>query len=106
MAEFIDHHLLQSPQILWPVTEDEQLVGLATLREVKNIPIEDRPHTVVGQVMCTDLSQLTLPPEIDAGQALLALNLHNTPLAVVEGNQVIGLLSQFDTTKWLLLHQR
>jgi hypothetical protein len=44
--------------------------------------------------------------QMDADQALLALNLHNTPLAVVEGNQVIGLLSQFDTTKWLLLHQR
>ena len=28
------------------------------------------------------------------------------PLAIVEGHRVIGLLSEFDTLKWLLLHQK
>jgi len=31
---------------------------------------------------------------------------HSTPLAIVEGNRVVGLLSQADTVKWLLLHQK
>ena len=43
VAEFIDIHLLQSPQILWPVTEDDQLVGLVTLEEVRGVATEDRP---------------------------------------------------------------
>ncbi len=106
VADFIDRQLLQNPQILWPVTEDGQLVGLATLEDVKDVPIEDRGHTVIGQVMRTDLSRLTLHPDMDANLAMSVLSLHNSPLAVVEGNKVIGLLSQFDASKWLLLHKR
>lgn len=104
VADFIDNYLLQSTQILWPVTEDGALVGLVTLEEVKAIAEEDRTHTIMGQVMQTRLAQLTLPPDTDASQAMSLLNLRNTPLAVVEGPRVIGLLAQADTMKWLLLH--
>jgi Zn-dependent protease len=106
VADFVDNYLLQSPQILWPVTDDGELVGLVTLGEVKGIPTADRPHTILGQIMHTKLSQFTLAPETDANQAMVALTLHNAPLAVVENNKVIGLLSQADTLKWVLLHQR
>jgi Zn-dependent protease len=106
VADFIDNQLLQSPQMLWPVIEEGNLVGLVSLREVKEIPGEDRPHTIIGQVMRTNLSGSTLPPETDANQAMQALNIHATPLAIVEGNKVIGLLSQADTMKWLVMHQR
>ena len=106
VAEFIDAHLLQSPQLLWPVVEDEQLIGLVTLQQVKDIPTQDRAVMTIGQVMRTDLAALSLPPETDANQTLLALNAHDSPLAIVEGHRVIGLLSEFDTLKWLLLHQK
>lgn len=104
VADFVDNYLLQSAQLLWPVTDDDQLVGLATLQEVQKVTAENRPHTIMGQVMRNDLSRLTLAPDLDARQAFLELNLHDTPLAVVEDNRVIGLLSQADTMKWLLLH--
>jgi Zn-dependent protease/predicted transcriptional regulator len=106
VADFIDNYLLQSPQILWPVTDGDELVGLVTLGEVKRIPNADRPDMILGQVMHTKLSQFTLAPETDANQAMVALSRHNAPLAVVENNRVIGLLSQADTMKWLLLHHR
>ncbi len=105
VGEFIDDHLLQSPQLLWPVEEDGRLIGLLTLQQVKGIPLEDRSTTTVGQVMRTDLAALTLHPDTDANQTLLALATHSSPLAVVEGNRVVGLLSQFDAMKWLQLHQ-
>lgn len=106
VGEFIDNHLLQSPQQLWPVLEDDQLIGLVTLQEVKDTPANDRAVVTIGQVMRTDLGALTLPPGADANQALLAVSTHSSPLAIVEGNRVIGLLSQADTVKWLLLHQK
>ena len=105
VADFIDNHLLQSPQILWPVTEDEQLVGLVTLGEVKDIAEAERRQMIMGQVMHTGLSRFTLRPETDANQALLTLSTQGTPLAVVEDNRVVGLLAQADTVKWMLLHQ-
>ena len=106
VGEFIDEHLLQSPQLLWPVVEDEQLIGLVTLQQVKDIPTQDRSVMTIGQVMRTDLGALSLPPETDANQTLLALSTHDSPLAIVEEHRVIGLLSEFDTLKWLLLHQK
>ena len=105
VADFIEQHLLQSPQLLWPVVEDEQLIGLVTLAQVKDTPTKDRATMTVGQVMRTDLAAWTLDPQTDANQTLMAIGTHSSPLAVVEGNRVIGLLSQSDATKWLLLHQ-
>ncbi len=104
--EFIDGHLLQSPQLLWPVVEDDQLIGLVTLDQVKGVPEEDRDVVTLGQVMRTDLGELTLAPDTSANQTLLALVTHSSPLAIVEGKRVVGLLSQFDAMKWLQLHQQ
>lgn len=106
VADFIDNYLLQSSQQLWPVLEDEQLIGLVTLQEVKDTPAQDRDSMTIGQVMRTDLGALSLAPDADANRALLAVSTHSSPLAIVEGNRVIGLLAQADTVKWLLLHQR
>jgi predicted transcriptional regulator len=106
VGEFIDEHLLQSPQLLWPVLEEEELIGLVTLEQVRKVAEEDRDVVTLGQVMRTDLGALTLPPDTGANQTLLALSTHSTPLAVVESRRVVGLLSQFDAMKWLQLHQR
>jgi len=106
VATFLDEQLLQSPQVLWPVTEGGRLVGLVSLAEVKSVPAEQRAGTPVGSIMRTDLGDMTLAPGLDAHRALLALQTHSLPLAVVEGDRVVGLLSEQDAMKWLLLHQR
>jgi predicted transcriptional regulator len=106
VGAFIDDHLLQSPQLLWPVLEDGDLIGLVTLEQVKGVAEEDRDLVTLGQVMRTDLGALTLAPDTNANQTLLALATHSTPLAIVEGKRVVGLLSQFDAMKWLQLHQQ
>lgn len=105
VAEFIDDHLMQSPQLLWPVMEDEQLIGLVTLEEVRKVPGEDRAVTTLGQVMRTDLSARTLEPDADARRVFELLAAGGLPLAVVERGRVIGLLSGADAAKWLVLHQ-
>lgn len=106
VEDFISGHLLQSSQLLWPVVEDEQLLGLITLQQVKDIPTDNRSLATVGQVMRTDLRALTLLPETDANSTLKTLGQHDTPMAVVENSRVIGLLAESDAMKWLLLNQR
>jgi Zn-dependent protease/CBS domain-containing protein len=105
LAEFIDEHLLQSAQQLWPVVEDDAFVGLLTLREVRQVKREDRPVMTVGQIMNTGLSALSIHPDLDATTTMAALDAQQSPLAVVEGGRVIGLISQMDAAKWLLLSQ-
>ena len=103
LSEFIDEHLLQSAQQLWPVVDEGDLVGLLTLQQVRPVNREDRPVTTVGQVMDTRLGAATIDAGTDATTAIAALDRRQAPLAVVEHGRVIGLLSQMDATKWLLL---
>lgn len=103
LSEFIDEHLLQSVQQLWPVVEEGRLVGLITLEEVREVEREERPVTTVGQVMKTRLGGRTIAPDLDATRTLEVLDRQQSPLAVVENDRVVGLISQMDTVKWLLL---
>ena len=105
VAEFIDDFLLKSSQRLWPVTSHERLAGFASLDEIRNVAPDER-HQRLRDVMRTDLPDLTLPADADAMQAMQRLALRTTPMAVVRGDQVVGLLSQEDLMKWLTLHRR
>jgi Zn-dependent protease len=106
VADFVENHLMQSPQLLWPVLEEEHLIGLVTLEEVRKVPPGDREVTPIGQVMRTDLGALTLEPETEARRAFELLDAGGMPRAVVEGGRVLGLLSAADAAKWLVLRQR
>ncbi|PLW68442.1 site-2 protease family protein [Pseudohalioglobus lutimaris] len=106
VADFVENHLMQSSQLLWPVLEDEQLIGLVTLEEVRHIPAGDREVTTLGAVMRKDLAALTLAPGTEARLVLERLGVSGLPLAVVEGGRVLGLLSAADTAKWMALHQQ
>ena len=105
VTEFVEDHLMQSPQLLWPVLEEEQLIGLVTLEEVLKVPTAERDTSTVGQIMRTDLAALTMGPDVDARSALERLSASGVPVAVVEGSRVVGLVSGVDATKWLVLHQ-
>jgi CBS domain-containing protein len=96
---------MQSSQLLWPVLEDEQLIGLVTLEEVRRVAPGDREVTPLGQIMRTDMGALTMRPETEAKQALERLGAAGLPLAVVEGGRVLGLLSAADAAKWMVLRQ-
>ena len=106
VADFVENHLMQSSQLLWPVLEDEQLIGLVTLEEVRHIPAGDREVTTLGAGMRKDLAALTLAPGTEARLVLERLGVSGLPLAVVEGGRVLGLLSAADTAKWMALHQQ
>ena len=103
LSEFVDEHLLQSAQQLWPVVDEGQFIGLLTLLEVRGVNRENRSFTTVGQVMKTRLGTLTIHPDTDATRTMTALDTQQSPLAVVEDGRIIGLISEMDAVKWLFL---
>jgi Zn-dependent protease/predicted transcriptional regulator len=105
LADFVENHLMQSPQLLWPVLEDKQLIGLVTLEDVRKVHAGERASATVGQVMRTDLASHSIHPQEDARRAFEILNTSGLPLAVVEQGRVVGLLAPADAAKWLVLHQ-
>ena len=106
VADFVENHLMQSPQLLWPVLEDERLIGLVTLEDVRSVPPGDRDQATVGQIMQTDVAARTLPPDTEARRAFERLDAGGQPMAVVDGGRCVGLVSAADAAKWLMLHQR
>jgi len=106
VAEFIDHYLLKSSQRLWPVTKDGVLVGFATLEIIQDLAAGERESYRLGDIMHTDIEAMTVEAGADAMQALEGLTLRDTPMAVIRGDEVVGLVSQDDVLKWLTLHQR
>ena len=64
VSDFVNDHLLQSPQVLWPVLADGRLVGFATLEEVKRLSAEERESLRVGDIMRTDLTGSSVHPEM------------------------------------------
>lgn len=106
VVRFIDDFLLKSNQRLWPVTAAGRLVGFASLEIIQDVEAEQRHTLRVGDIMRTDLDELSLPPNADAMKAMERLSLSGGPLAVVRGEEVLGLLAQDDVVKWLALHRR
>jgi Zn-dependent protease/predicted transcriptional regulator len=102
---FVDQHLLQSAQVLWPVLEGGRLIGLVTLEEVKGVPPQERGRVRVREVMRTNLEDWTISPDAPANRAIQLLSTRNAPMAVVEHGKIMGLLAQADAAKWLVLHQ-
>ena len=104
VSDFINDHLLQSPQVLWPVLADGRLVGFVTLEEVKRLSVEERESLRVGDIMQTDLTGMSVHTEMDAAKAIQLLSARSTPLAVVQDDKIVGIFSQADAVKWLALH--
>jgi len=106
VARFIDDYLLKSSQRLWPVTSDGRLVGLASIDTIQDIEQSERGAKRLRHVMRTDLDNLTVVADADAMKAMERMSLGNMPMAVIRGDEVVGLLSQEDMIKWLTLHPR
>ncbi|HSH40900.1 MAG TPA: site-2 protease family protein [Arenicellales bacterium] len=106
VAEFIDDYLLKSSQRLWPVTSDGRLQGFASLEIIQDIESAERGSKRLRDVMRSDLESLTVAADADAMKATERMSYGSLPMAVVRGDEVVGLLSQEDVVKWLTLHPR
>jgi Zn-dependent protease/CBS domain-containing protein len=101
----VDDHLLHSGQRSFPVVEDDRLLGLVCLADVRQVAKEARHRVTAGEIM-TPLSRLaTVAPEERAADALNQLASHAyNQLPVVQGEQLLGLVQREDILKWLALY--
>jgi predicted transcriptional regulator len=106
VGEFIDDYLLRSSQRLWPVTEGGRLAGFASLETIRSIEAADRGRTRLRDAMRTDVDKLTVLANADAMKAMERMTIGSMPMAVLRGDEVVGLLSHEDMVKWLTLHPR
>jgi CBS domain-containing protein len=81
-----------------PITDDEQLVGMITDRDITTRVVAegaDRMQTSVGEVSSRDL--ITVEPDRDLDEALQLMARHQVRrLPVVENGRLVGIVAQAD----------
>lgn len=84
----------------YPVVEAGELLGVVTLSDVHSVPRERRERTEVRSVMTTDL--VTIEPDRPAFDALKVMSGRGYGrLPVVDGGELVGIISRTDVTRAL-----
>lgn len=105
LQDFVDQYLLHSGLRGYVVVQNQQIVGLITPHEVKNVPRDLWPQTSIQAAMLP-LSQVrTVSPETPALQALQMMGRDDiNQLPVVSDGHLEGIFSRTHVVRFLHAH--
>lgn len=102
IEEFVDNYLMQSDNRAFIVFEDENMLGLITIDDVRKLSTELRRTSLVRDVMTPSEKMIVVAPEEDVTDAFDRLQMKDVrQLPVVAGNEIVGLLRRKDIVRWL-----
>lgn len=95
IRELVDEYILHTTHRCFPVVEDDHVLGIVTLQDVKEVPREKRSEVTVEQVMISLENINTIDPESDLYTAMKQMATENTnQLPVVENGELVGMISR------------
>ncbi len=101
----VDEYLMRGDQRGFPVTERDKLVGMVCLEDIRKIPRQTWPTTLVRDIMTPAERLSTIGMEADAAEALQCLSRDAVnQLPVVDNGELKGLILREDILKWLSLY--
>ncbi len=107
ISNLVYDHIMGTDEKSFPVLQDNQLVGLVCLDDVRKIPRDQWDTTRVNQIM-TPTSKLTMvTPREDATNAFNKLSSQDVnQMPVVQDGQLVGMLRRRDILRWLQMQSR
>jgi Zn-dependent protease/CBS domain-containing protein len=102
LEELLNGYVYKHHFKMYPVVEEERLVGVVTLAQMKEVPREEWAMRTVGEVAerCTESN--TIDPDADAVRALERMGQNrNSRLMVVERGKLVGILALKDMLDFL-----
>jgi predicted transcriptional regulator len=104
LSDLVYENMIGSDDSTFPVMEDERLIGLISMEDVKKVNRENWDRVVVKDIMTPVEKLETISPREDAKEALDKLTRKDVQqLPVVYGGELVGLLRQKDIMRWLQL---
>ncbi len=104
---FIEDYLLRSTQQLWPVVDAQgHNLGFVTAQsfDLQGASLENAIHSINRHLQPLD-DEHSIDPDMQARLAFDKLANHPSPLPVVEGDNVIGIIHQNDILRWFSFHK-
>ncbi len=104
IREFVDDYMLHHHFKMYPVVEDGRLIGCITSQEVKKVPREAWPNTIVGEVATRVCAENSVGPDTDSVDALARMRkTGSSRLMITDGDRLVGILSLKDLLEFLSL---
>ena len=100
LNQLVDEYFFKHRYTSFPVIEDDTLLGLITLHDVKEIPRERWAETSAKETMTALGSELVIDKKADIMEALSKMAATGFGrLLVIEDSKLIGIVSQRDITR-------
>lgn len=97
VKDLVENYIYKHHFKMYPVVDDGQLMGCITLGQVKSVPLEERNRHYIRELAEECSAKNTIGPDDDAMKALTTMSrTHSSRLMVVEGNQLVGVISLKD----------
>jgi Zn-dependent protease len=102
LEQLINEHILGSGRRSLVVKQNDRVVGLLTLHNVKAIPSSDWPTTTAAQVMIPVTQMKRINPDAELTDALEEMDVDGVnQLPVMAGDQILGVLGRDDVISFL-----
>jgi Zn-dependent protease/CBS domain-containing protein len=104
VADFVHNILMQTDERGFPVLDQDQLVGLVTLQDVREVPQERWQSRQIRDIMTPETELASLSPSDTASTALELLSrLDIRQVPILEDGELRGMVRRRDIVKWLQL---
>lgn len=104
IQELVESYIYKFHYKMFPVTQEDRLVGCVSTRDVRQVAREDWERTTVRDIMGDCALENSITPDKDAVQALSQMSTSgNSRLLVVEGGQLVGIIALKDLLAFLSL---
>ncbi|MFZ3342866.1 MAG: site-2 protease family protein [Terriglobales bacterium] len=105
LRDFVDEYLLHSAGRCFLVANGDQVTGMLTSAEIRQVPRDQWAQTSVQAVMVPIGKLRSVPPEMPAAKALELMGRENlSQLAVVSNGQFQGIFSQAQVLRYLQIY--
>ncbi|MFW6323595.1 MAG: site-2 protease family protein [Desulfovibrionales bacterium] len=102
LRQLVEDYAYRHHYKLYPVTEDEKLLGCVQTKQLKEIPRDEWDRRHVRELASSCSPENTIDPREDATRALSVMNSSkNSRLMVVEDNALVGVIALKDIMGYL-----